>query len=363
MKIAMVAGVTPSASKAGGIRSYVLGLGAAMSTLGHDVLLVGSGNENREQLAAGVKYWSLGLKSDSSSLRFLYTLFRRAKHLPIADHVLHVQRPDDLVPFMVRGDVEGKFVTVHGLPQPGIKERHGSAVSAAYKFLESVAFRTADRTIVLDSVTHRELRTRHPNAASRIVRSTGGVDLQKFRIRSRDEAREALGLKNLPTVAYVGRLEIEKNVGLLIRALRHLPGTQLLIAGGGSRLCDLQAAAAGNPAIRFLGPVPYEMIPLVLSATDVVALPSLRESMPAICLESLACGTPVVATPVGALPDVIQNGSTGFLSDTDEATFASNLALALDRSGSMRTACRASVLRFGWDRVAQQVLEIYRGVG
>ncbi|HYS74051.1 MAG TPA: glycosyltransferase family 4 protein [Thermoplasmata archaeon] len=359
----MVAGVTPSAAKAGGIRSYVLGLSAAMSSLGHDVLIIGSGNENGAPLEGGVRYRSLGLKSDSSSFRFLYALFRRANDLPIADHVLHVQRPDDLVPFMVRGDLEGKFVTVHGLPQPGIKERHGSAVSTAYKFLESIAFRTVDRTIVLDSVTERELRTVHPNAASRIVRGTGGVDLQKFQIRPREEAREVLGLKNLPTVAYVGRLETEKNVELLIRALRHISGAQLLIAGGGSRLSALQTEAAGNPAIHFLGPVPYEVIPFVLNATDVVALPSLRESMPAICLESLACGTPVVATPVGAVPDVIQDGITGFLSDTNEAAFASKLALALGCSGSVRTACRASVLRFGWDRVAQQVLAIYRGVG
>jgi glycosyltransferase involved in cell wall biosynthesis len=359
----MVAGVTPSAAKAGGIRSYVLGLSAAMSSLGHEVLIVGLGSETSMVLAGGVMYRGLGLNSDSSSFQFLYALFRRAKNLPITDCVLHVQRPDDLVPFILREDVEGKFVTIHGLPQLGIRERHGSAVSQAYRFLEGLAFRTADRTIVLDPTTERELRIKHPNYATRIVRGTGGVDLQKFQIRSRDEARDALGLKNLPTIAYVGRLETEKNVGLLIRAFRHIPGAQLVVAGGGSCLSALQKEAAGNATVHFLGPVPYEVIPLVLNAANVVALPSLRESMPAICLESLACGTPVVASSVGALPDVIQDGITGFLSDPEEEAFASNLALALDRSSSMRPACRASVLRFGWDRVARQVLEIYRRAG
>ena len=334
-----------------------------MSRLGHEVLIVGSGGETLMKLDGGVKYRSLGLNPNSSSFRFLYTLFRRAKNLPIKGHVLHVQRPDDLVPFVVREDVEGKFVTVHGSPQPGIKERHGTAISTVYGFLEALAFRTADRTIVLDSATERELRKKHPNSAGRLVRGTGGVDLEKFQIRSRDHAREVLGLKDLPTIAYVGRLEIEKNVGLLLRAFRHLPRAQLVIAGGGSGFAALEREAASNTNVRLLGPIPHEMIPLVLSAANVVALPSLRESMPAVCLESLACGTPVVASPVGAVPDLIQNGSNGFLSDPDEHAFATNLALALDRSDSMRDTCRASVLRFGWDQVAKQVLEIYRAAG
>lgn len=361
MKIAMVAAITPSAAKAGGIRSYVLGLSSAMANLGHEVTIFGSGSENSEnRIGGGVKFYGLELQAKSSSFRFLHTLFREAKSLPITDHVLHVQRPDDLVPFILRDDVAGKFLTVHGSPQQGIRERHGPAVSTFYGFLESLAFRTADRTIVLDSVTEQDLRNKYPGSASRIVRGTGGVDLQRFQIGSRDEARDVLGLESLPTVAYVGRLEVEKNVLLLLRAFRRLSNAQLLIVGGGSCLSAVQREVDGLRNIFLLGPLAYETIPVVLNAADVVALASLRESMPAVCLESLACGTPVVATPVGALPDLIEEGRTGFLSDPNERAFAAKLALALDRSSSMRAACRTSVLAFGWDQVAKQVLRIYR---
>ena len=80
------------------------------------------------------------------------------------------------------------------------------------------------------------------------------------------------------------------------------------------------------------------MIPLVLSATDVVALPSLRESMPAICLESLACGTPVVATPVGGISDVVIPNRTGVLVPVGDPATLSAALVSLAQNPEMASA-------------------------
>ena len=359
MQVALVAGVNPTLAKASGIRSHVLGLGGALSRLGHEVTILGSGLTTPTKLNGGIRFLPVCRASKPSSYQFLASLFRRARTVPIGDHVLHVHRPDDLVPFLIRRDLATRVITVHGDPRPGIRERHGVAVSSVYSLMEEVAFRAAHRTIVLDARTQHDLRGRYPREARRVVRGTGGVDLCRFQVRSRSESRAALGLLEAPTIAYVGRLTFEKNLALLLTAFRRIPRAQLVVAGDGTGVPDLRKAIASRSNTFFLGPVGHDVVPTLLNAADVVALPSLRESMPAVCLEALACGTPVVATRVGALPDLIRSGENGFLSDAEEEALSTNLVLALDRSSSMRDACRTSVLAFGWDEVAKAVVRIY----
>src|SRR5207245_5167244 len=111
---------------------------------------------------------------------------------------------------------------------------------------------------------------------------------------------------------------------------------QLLIAGDGPLRGLVESAQAGRTKIRFLGSLEYSRIPLVLNAADAVALPSQREAMPSVCLESLACGTPVVATRVGGLSQLIQDGVTGYLTPAAAQPFAEALLKAVDRSAHVR---------------------------
>jgi len=337
----------------------VLGLGAALARLGHEVTILGSGRATSAALDGGITFLSICPVSRPSSYQFLASLVRRARTVPVGGHVLHAHRPDDLVPFLTRRDLATRVLTIHGAPKPGIRERHGGAVSSVYSLIEGVALRAAHRTIVLDAVTHRDLQGRYPREANKVVRGTGGVDLNRFQMRSRSEARASLGLFEAPTIAYVGRLEAEKNLALLVAAFRRIPHAQLVVAGDGSGVPALRAAIASLPKAVFLGPIGHDVVPTLLNAADVVALPSLRESMPAVCLEALACGTPVVATRVGGLPQLIRTGENGFLCEAGEESVSASLALALDRSSSMRDACRSSVLPLGWDEVAKAVVRIY----
>jgi glycosyltransferase involved in cell wall biosynthesis len=119
-------------------------------------------------------------------------------------------------------------------------------------------------------------------------------------------------------VGCVARLEPEKGVGVLLEAfhfvLMHHPNAKLLIAGDGSEREKLRRTAEClglNGSVQFLGT--RSDIPEVLATCDVIALPSLHEGLPMALLEAMAARKPVIATNVGAIPEVIKNGRSGIL--------------------------------------------------
>ena len=140
-----------------------------------------------------------------------------------------------------------------------------------------------------------------------------GVDRECFHPRNKRECRHLLGLPEegrlLVTVAHLGHRKGHHEV---IRALAKLPeDVRLVIVGGaaqGGTAEGLQAVASEAGVEQRLilpGPQPYERIPLYFSAADASVLASYREGCPNAVLESLACGTPVIATDVGAVPDIL----------------------------------------------------------
>ncbi|MEX0758737.1 MAG: glycosyltransferase, partial [Tistlia sp.] len=142
-----------------------------------------------------------------------------------------------------------------------------------------------------------------------------GVDLEAFRPLDREAIRRRMKLEG-PVVASVGYLIERKAHDLLIAALPELPGTTLLIAGSGPEEARLRRQAetlgvAGR--VRFLGALPHDALLEVYNAADVTALASSREGFPNVLLESIACGTPVVASRVWGTPELITSPSIGRL--------------------------------------------------
>lgn len=175
-----------------------------------------------------------------------------------------------------------------------------------------------------------------------------GVDLHLFTPPiDRAASHTSLGFVG-PTVLSVGHLIDRKGHDLAIRAVAALPGVRLVIAGDGSRLRDLRALAARlgtADRVTFLGHVDQTVLPELYGAADVSLLCSDREGIANVLLESIACGTPVVATPVWGSPDVISCASAGRLAEhRSEAAIRQALADALacppDRSATRRHAER-----------------------
>lgn len=196
-----------------------------------------------------------------------------------------------------------------------------------------------------------------------------GVDLELFQPVDKAEARRRLGFDPGETVIlFVGRFAPLKGIDRLVASLAYLPSlkrTRLVVVGGNGpgRMAPLSAkldaARAGlRTAILFPGRIEQTRLPLYYSAADMLVLPSQYESFGLVALEALACGTPVVATPVGAMPTLIRQGENGCLvRDGSPECLAQGIetVLAWCRSRPAQVI-RRSVLSFGWRRTALGLL-------
>ena len=142
-----------------------------------------------------------------------------------------------------------------------------------------------------------------------------GVDLQRFQPVDRILLRDKMELDGTVLVS-VGRLATLKGHDLTIRALSYLPDTSLLLVGDGPERKRLEALAESlgvSKRVRFLGSQPQHRLKEYYSVGDISILSSSREGWANVLLESMACGTPVVATDVGGSREVIGNADVGRL--------------------------------------------------
>jgi len=160
-----------------------------------------------------------------------------------------------------------------------------------------------------------------------------------------------------PHVAFVGRLTAAKNLGVAIEAVRALNAGTLVVVGDGEERGRLEHGAGDR--IRFLGARPRAEALGFLAAADVAVLPSAWENFPHAAVEALALGTPVVATRVGGVPEIVVDGENGLLVEPNDAPA---FAEALDRllgDDALRSrlagAAAPSVARFAIDQVYGEI--------
>lgn len=184
-----------------------------------------------------------------------------------------------------------------------------------------------------------------------------GVDLDLFHPPvDRDASRRALGIAG-PAVLSVGHLIDRKGHDFAIRAVASLPGVTLLIAGDGPRdgaLRKLAAELGVSDRVRFLGHVDQARLPDLYGAVDATLNCSDREGIANVLLESLACGTPLVATRVWGSPEVIRVPEAGLLvNERSGPAIADGIARVL-ASPPDRAATRAFGERYHWDETGRQ---------
>ncbi len=204
-----------------------------------------------------------------------------------------------------------------------------------------------------------------------------GVNLDLFQPRDKRTARKMLGLdEHMPTALYVGRFDPIKGIERLLEAFAHLrrrqPAQLLLIGGDGPQTDEFQnlrqlAQELGiADSVTFVGRIEQNRMPPYYCAADTLVIPSYYESFGLVGLESLACGTPVVSTPVGAMSAILQNGKAGALvNNTGPVPLADGIAsiFAKQKAGEFSAEkVRASVCHFGWQHVAEDILKEYAAV-
>jgi D-inositol-3-phosphate glycosyltransferase len=236
----------------------------------------------------------------------------------------------------------------------------------------------SDRVVAATEIDRTQI-VRHYGDLAPIEVIPGGVDLEAFRPHGRALARAELGLgSNEPVLLFVGRIQRLKGLEILIRAaaLLQQEAPRLLIVGGQpstgheareiGRLRGLASKLGIAERVTFGGAVAHERLPLYYSAADMTVMPSSYESFGLVAVESLACGTPVVATRVGGLTAIVKDGETGMLVPwRDPALFAERIRVLLSDAtlrAEMAARARPSVLRYAWDRIADQHLALYGDV-
>ncbi|MGW0205530.1 glycogen synthase [Streptomyces sp. NPDC003233] len=273
-------------------------------------------------------------------------------------------------------------VTAHSLEplRPWKAEQLGGGYALS-SWAERTAVEAADAVIAVSGAMREDILTCYPAldpATVHIVHN--GIDTHLYRPDHGTDALTRHGIDPArPYVLFVGRITRQKGVPHLLRAVRDIdPGVQVVLCAGApdtpeidrefrELFEELSRVRAGVFWIPQMLPRP-EVIQLLTRAA-VFACPSVYEPLGIVNLEAMACGTAVVASRVGGIPEVVDDGRTGLLVDADDE-FEAGLARALDTvlgdpeaARRMGEAGRArAVGEFGWDAVARRTAALYEEI-
>jgi glycosyltransferase involved in cell wall biosynthesis len=188
-----------------------------------------------------------------------------------------------------------------------------------------------------------------------------GVDQEKFKHIDKINTRKELSLElNKRYVLFVGNFQIEKGLEYLIRAAKLIDdnSVHILIIGSGpleTQLHSLVKELGVSQKITFLGRVEHDLIPKYMGGVDLLCLPSLREGCPNVVLESLSCGTPVVASNVGAVPDIITQSHYGTIVQTQDPKA---IAAAITKLLANKTSTKIDFDWYDWNKNAEKVSQL-----
>ncbi|AZA13260.1 Capsular glucan synthase [Corynebacterium choanae] len=299
------------------------------------------------------------------------------------------------------GHIAGKLygiphvATAHSLEphRPWKREQLGGGYEVS-SWSEKNTMEYADGVIAVSAKMKEAILEAYPRIdESRIHVVLNGVDTQLWQPRPTfGEAVETNGASVLeelgvdpdrPIVAFVGRITRQKGVGHLVKAAKHFDeGVQLVLCAGApdtpeiateteALVNELQAQRDGVFWVQEFLPKPK--IQEILTAADVFACPSIYEPLGIVNLEAMACGTAVVASDVGGIPEVVVDGETGTLvhyDETDPQAFEHGIAEAVNKMVADRAHARKvgelgrkrAVEEFSWATIAQQTLDVYRSL-
>ncbi len=252
---------------------------------------------------------------------------------------------------------------------------------------EKQVLKQADRVIAATPAELAQLQWLYHAEVSKIHIIPPGVDLSRFYPIPKDEAKEYIGIPPCERMLlFVGRIEPLKGLDVLLRAIalmresglwKRIPFCLAIIGGNedgqvGSgeseqdRLTTLRAEIGVQDLVTFLGKKSQDTLPYYYSAAEIVVVPSHYESFGMVALEAMACGTPVVASNVGGLAYLVQDGITGFTVPVDEPQMLVECLEKLLSNNELREQMGRNAAEFakgfGWFIIAQKIIDLYRSV-
>ncbi|MDQ2689240.1 MAG: glycogen synthase [Chloroflexota bacterium] len=281
-------------------------------------------------------------------------------------------------------------LTVHSLEplRPWKREQLGGGYDVS-AWIERTAIESADAVIAVSEGTRADVLRLFSVAPERVHVIHNGIDPDFYRPDRATDALERRGIDpSVPYVLFVGRITRQKGIVHLVRAIRHLdPGIGVVLCAGQPDTPEIaremedgvRAAQAERENVVWIGEmVSREEVRQLYSSAAVFCCPSVYEPFGIINLEAAACETPVVASAVGGIPEVVVDGETGLLVPVelspddpmrplDPDRFELNLAGAINalmadapaREVMGRAGRRRAVAEFSWSAIARQTVALY----
>jgi len=260
-------------------------------------------------------------------------------------------------------------------------------------WIERTAYLSADAVIAVSAGMREDVLRCYPEIDPERVRVVhNGIDLEQWQRNEDPETVRQLGIDpDRPSVVFVGRITRQKGLPYLLRAAAQLPpDVQLILCAGApdtpellaeveQLVADLRASREGIVWIDQM--LPRHRLTAVLSAATTFVCPSVYEPLGIVNLEAMACGTPVVGSGTGGIPEVVTHGEVGTIVNLEQVTdgtgdpidpqrFVTDLANALtemvsdpNRARELGTAARQRVEdHFSWEQIAHRTIKVYESV-
>jgi D-inositol-3-phosphate glycosyltransferase len=278
-----------------------------------------------------------------------------------------------LVAHRVKHELELPFVsTFHTLAR--VKAEGGDPEPDRRDRAEADIINCADAICVSCTEEESQFRRLYGDPPGRIEIVAPGVEQAFFAPGDKRGARHALSLPSGPVLLFVGRIQPLKGVDVAVRALAELnrPDALLLVVGGASglegsvevaRVMNLIDELGVRDQVRFVDPQPHHILSTYYRAADIVVVPSRSESFGLVAAEAAACGIPVVASAVGGLLTLVDDGLTGYLiPGRDPSVFADRIRTILDDpalAASMGVRAAERARRYTWSFAAARLRRVY----
>ncbi|OLB52450.1 MAG: glycosyl transferase family 1 [Candidatus Rokubacteria bacterium 13_2_20CM_2_70_11] len=236
-------------------------------------------------------------------------------------------------------------------------------------WIEKTAVEAADRVIAVSATMREDILAHFRVDPSKVIVIHNGIDPERFRPTDKRDALDGFGVRT-PYVLFVGRITDQKGIFHLLEAATRLPpGVQVVLCASAPDTPEIEArlrrAVSAHPNVVWINEmVPHDVVTQLYSHAAVFACPSVYEPFGLINLEAMACETPVVASAVGGILEVVVDGETGLLVEParpDVLAEALTRVLANPALGrSMGRAGRRRVeTRFSWSSVAERTEQVY----